>query len=97
METHNPDRKYPHPCTATVGDTPCTKKFQRKTDLDRHYDSVSHGLGALERFRGMLTVSRYISKRATTNAVSVAIVLLVETHSEDTQRTDARSDSKFQP
>ncbi|KAL8931021.1 MAG: hypothetical protein Q9208_000123 [Pyrenodesmia sp. 3 TL-2023] len=41
METHNPDRKYPHPCTATVGDTPCTKKFQRKTDLDRHYDSVS--------------------------------------------------------
>ncbi|KAL8655602.1 MAG: hypothetical protein Q9210_000767 [Variospora velana] len=41
METHNPDRKYPHPCTATVGDAPCTKKFQRKTDLDRHYDSVS--------------------------------------------------------
>ncbi|KAL8705041.1 MAG: hypothetical protein Q9201_001811 [Fulgogasparrea decipioides] len=41
METHNPDRKYPHPCTATVGDSPCTKKFQRKTDLDRHYDSVS--------------------------------------------------------
>lgn len=41
METHNPDRKYPHPCTATVGETPCTKKFQRKTDLDRHYDSVS--------------------------------------------------------
>ncbi|KAL8837968.1 MAG: hypothetical protein Q9170_002340 [Blastenia crenularia] len=40
METHNPDRKYPHPCTAMVGDTPCTKKFQRKTDLDRHYDSV---------------------------------------------------------
>ncbi|KAL8673014.1 MAG: hypothetical protein Q9168_002537 [Polycauliona sp. 1 TL-2023] len=40
METHNPDRKYPHPCTATVGDTPCAKKFQRKTDLDRHYDSV---------------------------------------------------------
>ncbi|KAL9005897.1 MAG: hypothetical protein Q9188_001359 [Gyalolechia gomerana] len=40
METHNPDRKYPHPCTATIGDTPCTKKFQRKTDLDRHYESV---------------------------------------------------------
>ncbi|KAL8781874.1 MAG: hypothetical protein Q9213_005815 [Squamulea squamosa] len=40
METHNPNREYPHPCTATVGDTPCTKKFQRKTDLDRHYDSV---------------------------------------------------------
>ena len=41
METHNPERKYPHPCTAMVGNnTPCTKKFQRKTDLDRHYDSV---------------------------------------------------------
>lgn len=41
METHNPERKYPHPCTAMVGNQPCTKKFQRKTDLDRHYDSVS--------------------------------------------------------
>ena len=41
METHNPDRKYPHPCTAMIGDQPCSKKFQRKTDLDRHYDSVS--------------------------------------------------------
>ncbi|KAI4129486.1 MAG: hypothetical protein LQ338_002203 [Usnochroma carphineum] len=43
METHNPDRKYPHPCTAMMGDTPCTKKFQRKTDLDRHHESVSRG------------------------------------------------------
>ena len=41
METHNPERKYPHPCTAMVGNTQCTKKFQRKTDLDRHNDSVS--------------------------------------------------------
>ena len=40
METHNPERKYPHPCTAMIGSTPCSKKFQRKTDLDRHYDSV---------------------------------------------------------
>lgn len=40
METHNPERKYPHPCTAMNGNVPCTKKFQRKTDLDRHYDSV---------------------------------------------------------
>ncbi len=40
METHNPERKYPHPCTAMVGHQPCTKKFQRKTDLDRHFDSV---------------------------------------------------------
>lgn len=41
METHNPERKYPHPCTAMAGNQPCTKKFQRKTDLDRHVDSVS--------------------------------------------------------
>lgn len=41
METHNPERKYPHPCTAMVGNSPCTKRFQRKTDLDRHNDSVS--------------------------------------------------------
>lgn len=41
METHNPERKYPHPCTAMVGNALCTKRFQRKTDLDRHYDSVS--------------------------------------------------------
>ena len=41
METHNPERKYPHPCTAMNGDQPCSKKFQRKTDLDRHFDSVS--------------------------------------------------------
>lgn len=40
METHNPERKYPHPCTAVVNNIPCTKKFQRKTDLDRHHDSV---------------------------------------------------------
>ncbi|KAI4151210.1 MAG: hypothetical protein LQ340_003636 [Diploschistes diacapsis] len=40
LETHNPERKYPHPCLAMIGDVPCTKKFQRKTDLDRHHDSV---------------------------------------------------------
>ena len=40
METHNPERKYPHPCTAMIGNQHCSKKFQRKTDLDRHYDSV---------------------------------------------------------
>ena len=44
METHNPERKYPHPCTAMVGNTQCIKKFQRKTDLDRHHDSVSDAL-----------------------------------------------------
>lgn len=57
METHNPDRKYPHPCTATVGDTSCTKKFQRKTDLDRHYDSVSARL--LERMAHMTLHNAY--------------------------------------
>ena len=41
METHNPERKYPHPCTEMIANSPCTKKFQRKTDLDRHVDSVS--------------------------------------------------------
>ena len=41
LETHNPERKYPHPCTHKVGSQLCTKKFQRKTDLDRHVDSVS--------------------------------------------------------
>ncbi|SLM40260.1 transcriptional regulator prz1 [Lasallia pustulata] len=40
LETHNPERKYPHPCTSMAGNSPCTKKFQRKTDLDRHIDSV---------------------------------------------------------
>lgn len=40
METHNQDRIYPHPCPAMNGTTPCGKKFQRKTDLDRHNDSV---------------------------------------------------------
>lgn len=40
MEAHNPQRKYPHPCTAMIGGQQCTKKFQRKADLDRHYDSI---------------------------------------------------------
>ena len=40
LETHNPERKYPHHCTAMIGSAPCTKQFQRKTDLDRHHDSV---------------------------------------------------------
>ena len=40
METHDPERKWAHPCTAMVGNQPCAKKFQRRADLDRHYDSV---------------------------------------------------------
>lgn len=37
MKTHDPDRYYPHKC----GYGQCTKKFSRKTDLERHVDSVS--------------------------------------------------------
>lgn len=40
METHNPQRTYPYPCTAMNGDQQCTKKFQRKRYLDRHHESV---------------------------------------------------------
>lgn len=36
METHNPDRHYPHECPLES----CLKKFTRKTDLDRHVESV---------------------------------------------------------
>ncbi|KAH8892075.1 hypothetical protein GQ53DRAFT_647849 [Thozetella sp. PMI_491] len=36
METHDENRDYPFPCT--VND--CTKKFVRKTDLQRHHQSV---------------------------------------------------------
>ena len=37
METHDPSRVYAHPC----GVQACGKKFVRKTDLTRHYQSVS--------------------------------------------------------
>ncbi|KAL8974990.1 MAG: hypothetical protein Q9197_000791 [Variospora fuerteventurae] len=73
METHNPDRKYPHPCTATVGVTRCTKRFQRKTDLDRHYDSVSSLMVIRKSFARAYKYLRYILKHATTNATSAAI------------------------
>ncbi|KAB8294131.1 hypothetical protein EYC80_009577 [Monilinia laxa] len=36
METHDADREYPFPCTVDK----CTKKFVRKTDLQRHNQSV---------------------------------------------------------
>ena len=75
METHNPERKYPHPCTAMIENTPCTKKFQRKTDLDRHYDSVSHCL-KWTLFAAINTLARCTSKLATINVIYVATVLL---------------------
>ena len=40
METHDAERRYPHPCTAMVDDQPCAKKFQREADLDKHIDLV---------------------------------------------------------
>ncbi|KAF2020058.1 hypothetical protein BU24DRAFT_132841 [Aaosphaeria arxii CBS 175.79] len=40
LETHNPDRKKEHICQ--VED--CGKKFVRKTDLDRHHNSVHRKL-----------------------------------------------------
>ncbi|KAH8677269.1 hypothetical protein BX600DRAFT_449259 [Xylariales sp. PMI_506] len=36
LETHHENREYPFPCA--VGD--CTRKFVRKTDLQRHHQSV---------------------------------------------------------
>ena len=44
-KTHNPEKKYPHVCTAMIGQLSCDQKFQRKRDLDRHYEQVSihHG------------------------------------------------------
>jgi hypothetical protein len=36
METHDEKREYPFPCLADD----CNKKFVRKTDLQRHYQSV---------------------------------------------------------
>lgn len=36
METHEPDRAYSYPCTVDK----CSKKFVRKTDLQRHNGSV---------------------------------------------------------
>ena len=71
METHNPERKYPHPCTAMVGNQPCTKKFQRKTDLDRHNDSVhlkarNHRCGLCgNRFARRDTLRRFVPTRST--------------------------------
>ena len=39
----NLDRKYPYHCQGLTTDgQACTKRFPRKSDLDRHYDSVSN-------------------------------------------------------
>lgn len=90
METHNPERKYPHPCTAMVGNQSCTKKFQRKTDLDRHYDSVSI---TVERCRILANVaSRYILRLATTGATCAVIASPDGIRSEDILKTVVPSD-----
>ena len=90
METHNPERKYPHMCTAMIGDTACTKKFQRKTDLDRHHDSVSFSTQSCSYRR--LTFSRCISRRAITNATFAAIDSLAVILSGGTPKMVAPSD-----
>ena len=95
METHNPDRKYPHPCKETVGNSPCTKKFQRKTDLDRHVDSVSICESLYRRAIFVNMPYRSISRRATTHATSVEIVSPAETLYEGTRRMAAPKDSSL--
>ena len=53
MKKRNIDRKYPYSCTVMIDDGQiCTKKFQRQTDLDRHYDSVSDTFLTLQFFCG---------------------------------------------
>ncbi|KZF19399.1 hypothetical protein L228DRAFT_42791 [Xylona heveae TC161] len=65
METHDPARVYPHPCTVKN----CTKKFVRKTDLLRHQDSVhfkSRNFGCNlcgSQFARKDTLRRYFSLR----------------------------------
>lgn len=93
METHNPDRKFPHYCTAMVGDTPCTKKFLRKGDLDRHYDSVSALAVTRDEGRNFSLSSRFMSEDGITSVRSAAIGSLARKHSGGIQRTDARGSS----
>ena len=92
LETHNPERKYPHPCTAMIGNAPCTKKFQRKTDLDRHYDSVSSAGNLLSADSVADVICRYISRPVITDVIYVAIASLAEIRYGDTLKTGARSD-----
>ncbi|KAL8796125.1 MAG: hypothetical protein Q9195_001458 [Heterodermia aff. obscurata] len=93
METHNPERKYPHPCTHMNGNTLCTKKFQRKTDLDRHVDSVifapCQATIALANQE-----SRSTSKRAITAVRCAETASLDEIRCGDTRKTGVRSVSK---
>jgi hypothetical protein len=64
METHDSGRVYPFPCPIEG----CTKKFVRKTDLNRHHQSVhmkdrSHQCEYCNRFFSRKdTLRRYISK-----------------------------------
>ena len=81
LETHNPDRKYPHPCTFTNGNTQCTKRFQRKTDLDRHYDSV-RPIPPRLLVTLLIQIVRCISRRATMSASFAVIASLAVTRSD---------------
>ena len=92
METHNPERKYPHPCTAMIGDAPCTKKFQRKTDLDRHHDSVST---STLQIIDSANKSRFTLKPEITGATFVETALHVVIRSGDIPKTDVRRDSSL--
>jgi len=71
LETHNPERKYPHPCTAMVGNNACTKKFQRKTDLDRHNDSVRSPSPNLTHFNYITNSPRQVHLKARNHKCSL--------------------------
>ncbi|KAF3765925.1 hypothetical protein M406DRAFT_356135 [Cryphonectria parasitica EP155] len=59
METHRETREYPFPCQ--VGD--CNKRFVRKTDLQRHHQSVH----MKERKHGCEYCGRMFARRDTLN------------------------------
>ena len=92
METHNPERKYPHPCTHMVGSSQCSKKFQRKTDLDRHVDSVSWNIALCHQSNANIS-PRCTSSRGTTSVRSAATALRGETPCDVTPKTAAPSGS----
>ena len=69
-----------------VGNSQCTKKFQRKTDLDRHVDSVSFALWAWHWDEISLIIIRCVSKLAITNVTCAAIDLRGEIPQGNTRK-----------